>query len=116
VPGNILNSLTKGPEKLLFTIKTSLRKQKSLLLKLQIQSKQEMTFSTFPFYLSFGILFFKAASIVCILGTYVVSKPGSMSEYPRELKKELRIIIQSIFPILCFTGNKLFFLPLLIKQ
>jgi len=39
-------------------------------------------------YLSgFGIS--KAASIACILGTYVASKPGSVPEYSEELLKEL---------------------------
>ena len=31
----------------------------------------------------------KAASIACILGTYVASKPGSVPEYSENLKKEL---------------------------
>lgn len=31
----------------------------------------------------------KAASIACILGTYVASKPGSVPEYSEDLKKEL---------------------------
>jgi fructokinase len=41
-------------------------------------------------YLSgFGIS--KAASIACILGTYVASKPGSVPEYSEELLKELEM-------------------------
>jgi fructokinase len=34
----------------------------------------------------------KAASIACILGTYVASKPGSVPEYSKELIKELEMI------------------------
>ena len=32
----------------------------------------------------------KAASIACILGTYVASKPGSVPEYSKELMEELK--------------------------
>ncbi len=36
----------------------------------------------------YGVL--KAASIACILGTYVASKPGSVPEYSKELLEELK--------------------------
>lgn len=36
----------------------------------------------------------KAASIACILGTYVASKPGSVPEYSEELRKEIELNLQ----------------------
>lgn len=42
----------------------------------------------YTFLSGYGIA--KAASIACILGTYVASKPGSVPEYSKELMEELR--------------------------
>lgn len=45
-------------------------------------------------YLS-GYCISKAASIACILGTYVASKPGSVPEYSEELMKEIELKLQN---------------------
>jgi fructokinase len=42
----------------------------------------------YTFLSGYGVA--KAASIACILGTYVASKPGSVPEYSKELMEELR--------------------------
>jgi fructokinase len=44
----------------------------------------------YTFLSGYGIS--KAASVACVLGTYVASKPGSVPEYSEELIKEIKCI------------------------